>query len=192
MDPATSLDVNSRRDALHVLDWYRLRWRIEDWRRILKSGCRAEYLNHQAGERIERAVTIKAVIAWRLAAMVTMGRETPELPGETLFSDIEINALSDFATDRKLSQPGDLGRAVLVMAMLGGYLNRKNDGPPGHKKIRQLAGRSNWQGRNSTPSAQKHISKASKIPASCPYYNGIKNIFRNQLDFFQCYAVSRL
>ena len=125
-----SLDAGSRRDVLRVLDWYRLRWH-----RILKCGCRAEHLNHQAGERIERAAAIKAVIAWRLAAMVTMGRETPELPAETLFSDIEIAALSDFATDRKLPHPGDLGRAVLVMAMLGGHLNRKNDWPSGHKKI---------------------------------------------------------
>ena len=106
----TSLDVNSRRDVLRMLDWHRLRWRIEDWRRILKSGCKAENLNPQASERIERAVTIKAVIARRLAAMVLMGRETPELPAETLFSDIEIKALSDFASDRKLPQPGDLGR----------------------------------------------------------------------------------
>ena len=80
-------------------------------------------------------MTIKAVIAWRLAAMVLMGRETPELPVETLFSDIEIAALSHIATDRKLPQPGDLGRAVLLMAMLGGSQNRKNDGPPGHKII---------------------------------------------------------
>ena len=131
----TSLAVETRKDAERVLDWYRLRWRIEDWHRILKYGCKAEYLSHQTGDRIERAVTIKAVIAWRLAAMVLMGRETPELPAEVLFSNVEIMALADLATDRKLPQPDDLGRAVLVMAMLGGYLNRKHDGPPGHKKI---------------------------------------------------------
>ena len=67
--------------------------------------------------------------------MVMMARETPEFPAETLFSDIEIAALSDVATDRKLPQPGDLGRAVLLMAMLGGHMIRKNAGPPGHKKI---------------------------------------------------------
>ena len=39
-----------------------------------------------AGERIERAVTINAVIAWRLPAMTLLGRDTPELPVETLFS----------------------------------------------------------------------------------------------------------
>ena len=76
----TSLPVASARDAIRIVEQYRLRWRIEDWHRILKSGCKVEFLGHRTGERIERAVTINAVIAWRLAAMTLMGRETPELP----------------------------------------------------------------------------------------------------------------
>ena len=114
----TSLPVASDRDAERILKWYRLRWRIEDWHRVLKSGCKVEYLGHRTGDRIERAVTINAVIAWRLTAMTMMGRETPELPADILFSDIEIMALEDFASDRKLLAPGNLGLAVLTMAML--------------------------------------------------------------------------
>ena len=68
----TTLPVASLADAEQVLEWYRLRWRIEDWHRILKSGCKVEYLGHRTGQRIERAVTIKAVIAWRLAAMTLL------------------------------------------------------------------------------------------------------------------------
>ena len=56
--------------------------------------------------------------------MVMTGRETPELPAGVLFSDIGIMALADFATDRRLPQPGDLGRAFIPMAMPGGHLNR--------------------------------------------------------------------
>ncbi len=116
----TTLAVQSRQDAEQVLDWYRLRWRIEDWHRLLKTGCKVEYLAHRTGERIERAVTINAVIAWRLMAMTLLGRDTPELPAETLFSDIEIAALEDFAKDRKLPRPDNIGRALLTTAMLGG------------------------------------------------------------------------
>ena len=120
-----------------MLEWYRLRWRIEDWHRVLKTGCKAEWLGHRTGERIERAVTIKAVIAWRLTAMTLLGRDTPELPPETLFSDIEILALRDFADRRNLAQPDNLGRAVLTMAILGGYGNykRKQYAEPGHQII---------------------------------------------------------
>ena len=116
----TTLAVQSRQDAEQVLDWYRLRWRIEDWHRLLKTGCKVEYLAHRTGERIERAVTINAVIAWRLMAMTLLGRDTPELPAETLFSDIEIAALEDFAKDRKLPPPDNIGRALRTTAMLGG------------------------------------------------------------------------
>ena len=126
----TTLPVQSRQDAERVLNWYRLRWRIEDWHRVLKSGCKVEHLGHRTGERIERAVTINAVIAWRLTLMTLLGRETPELPAAVLYSDIEIMALNDFARDRKLPPPDNLGRAVRTMAILGGYLNRNKEPPP--------------------------------------------------------------
>ena len=131
----TTLRVESRQDAERVLNWYRLRWRIEDWHRVLKSGCKVEHLGHRTGERIERAVTINAVIAWRLTVMTLLGRETPELPAAVLYSDIESMALNDFARDRKLPPPDNLGRAVRTMAILGGYLNRNKEPPPGHQKI---------------------------------------------------------
>ena len=35
-----------------MLEWYRLRWRIEDWFRLLKTGCWVEAL--------QRAVTLRA------------------------------------------------------------------------------------------------------------------------------------
>ena len=60
-----------------------------------------------------------------------LGRETPELPAEVIF--VEIGVLRDFATDRELSEPLDLCTAT--MAVLGGYLTRKHDRPPGYKMI---------------------------------------------------------
>ena len=96
-------------------------------RKVLKSGCEVEEIAHRTAERLERAVTVNA--AWRLA--ILLGRETPELPAEVMFSDVEIGVLRDFAADRKLPEPLDLSAAVLTMAM--GY--RKHDGPPGYKMI---------------------------------------------------------
>ena len=62
-------------------------------------------------------MTIKAVIAWRLMAMTLLGRERPELGAEVLFSDMEILALKDFAQDRRLSLPDNLGATVVTLAM---------------------------------------------------------------------------
>ena len=88
-------------------------------------GCKVEYLGNRTGQRIERAVTIKPVIAWRLAAMTLLGHETPELPMEVFFTQVQIRVLLHFAAVRDLAAPGNLRLAVRTMAILGGYLYRK-------------------------------------------------------------------
>ena len=51
------------------------------------------------------------------------------------FSDFELKVMEDYAELENLEQPIDLGSAMLAMAIMGGYLNRKNDRPPGYKLI---------------------------------------------------------
>ena len=93
----TTVDVQSAEDAEQCLRWYCLRWRIEDWHRVLKSGCRIEDAAHKTAERLKRAIAINLVIGWRIMLMTLLGREIPELSAEVLFSDIEIEVLSAFA-----------------------------------------------------------------------------------------------
>lgn len=93
----TTIEMGSISDALNCIKWYSLRWRIEDWHRVLKSGCGIEKLAHQTAERLRRAIAINMVIAWRIMLMTLLGRKTPELPAELLFSDLEIKVLAAFA-----------------------------------------------------------------------------------------------
>lgn len=93
----TTVSIGSPEDAVQCLRWYCLRWRIEDWHRVLKSGCRIEQVAHHTAERIRRAIAINLVIAWRIMLMTLMGRQTPELPPEVLFSDIELQVLRAYA-----------------------------------------------------------------------------------------------
>jgi len=134
----TTIDIASAEDAERCLRWYCLRWRIEDWHRVLKSGCRIEDLAHESAERLRRAIAINLVIAWRIMLMTLLGRETPELPAEVLFSDIELRTLKAYAKKRGLTPPVLLGEAVRLVAKIGGYLGRNNDPPPGHQLL--------WQG----------------------------------------------
>ena len=126
----TTLPVTNAAEAQPILQWYALRWRIEDYFRILKSGCKVEELQHHRAERLERAIAIKMVVGWRIQLMVRLGREVPELPGELLFSDTELRVLATFARSRHLSSPARLGEAVELVARLGGWLGRPRD-PPG-------------------------------------------------------------
>jgi hypothetical protein len=93
----TTINITSAADAEQCLRWYALRWRIEDWHRVLKSGCRIEDIAHASAERLRRAIAINLVIAWRIMLMTLLGRETPELAAEVLFSDIELRALHAYA-----------------------------------------------------------------------------------------------
>ena len=126
----STLPLATAADAKQVLHWYTLRWRIEDYFRVLKSGCKVEELQHHTAQRLQRAIAIKMVIAWRIQLLVRLGREVPDLPPELLFTDTELRVLSVFAKSRQRPPPARLGDAVELVAWLGGWLGRSRD-PPG-------------------------------------------------------------
>lgn len=89
----TTCEVSTPEQAQQILRWYCLRWRIEDWHRVLKSGCNIEKLQHKTAERLKRTIAINLVIAWRIMLLTLLGRECPQLPAEVLFSDLEMKVL---------------------------------------------------------------------------------------------------
>ncbi len=89
----TTVPILSRKQALRCLRWYTLRWRIEDWHRVLKSGCRIEAHQHRSADRLARAIAIDAVIAWRVMLLTLLGREVPEIPCKLVFSSWECRLL---------------------------------------------------------------------------------------------------
>lgn len=129
----TTLPVRTSGDVEKVIALYRRRWVIEDWHRVLKSGCKIEQIAHRKRERVERALAINAVIAWRITALTALGRMNPDLPAGTAFSDVELAMLGDFARERKRPPPDSLGQAFDLVAMMGGHLHRGNDTPPGNE-----------------------------------------------------------
>ncbi|MDQ6954821.1 MAG: IS4 family transposase, partial [Mariprofundaceae bacterium] len=124
----TTLSINSLEDAIECVRWYRLRWRIEDWHRTLKSGCNVEEIAHRTIDRLKRGIAIKMVIAWRIMLMTLLSRECPELSAEILFSDVEIEVLKNYAKKKGMKSPEQLGETVRLVASLAGYLGRKHDG----------------------------------------------------------------
>lgn len=89
----TTIQVPSAKQALRCLRWYCRRWRIEEWHRVLKSGCSIlDHQNHSA-EALLRAIAIDAVIAWRIMLLALLGREVPELPCDVVFDRCECSVL---------------------------------------------------------------------------------------------------
>ncbi len=131
----TTIEIEKFSDALNCVKWYCLRWRIEDWHRVLKSGCGVEKLAHQTADRLRRAIAINMVVAWRIMLMTLLGRKAPELPAEVLFSNLEMKVLNAFAQKKNLEAPNSIGSAVKIVARIGGHLFRSGDSAPGHQVI---------------------------------------------------------
>ena len=81
----TTLRVTSADDATRMLGWYALRWRIEEYFRVLKSAARSRSCSTTRRSGSSGAIAIKMVVGWRIQLMVQLGRETPDLPKDLLF-----------------------------------------------------------------------------------------------------------
>jgi hypothetical protein len=132
----TNLPVETAEQAIEKLAWYLCRWQIEVYFKVLKSGCRIEQLQLEKRERLEPALAFYMIIAWRVLFLTMLGRECPEMPCDTIFADEEWRAVY-LVTQRKPppEQPPSLDTMVRMVASLGGFLNRKADGPPGPKTL---------------------------------------------------------
>lgn len=129
----TSLPVNSLDSALEVVDYYKKRWAIEVFHKIIKSGCKVEDIRLETMDRLHRCLTLYSVIAWRIHWLTYIGRIYPDKSSELILSSSEWKTL--FMTINKVntpsSSPPNIGDAITWLAQLGGYMNRKNDPPPG-------------------------------------------------------------
>jgi hypothetical protein len=129
-DPITSVE-----EAWQRVEWYRCRWRIEEFFQVLKSGCRIEARQFESRGTYEPSLAIAMLTAVRLLSMVKQARVTPDAPASTVLSQEEEHVLVQHAQAKKMghcdSSPLRLVDAVVLIAMLGGYKARSCDGPPG-------------------------------------------------------------
>jgi len=85
----TTVPVASFDEACERVRWYSLRWGIEVFHRVLKSGCRVEDRQLGDAESIKKCLAIDKVVAWRIHLLTKLGRETPNLPCDVLLSEDE-------------------------------------------------------------------------------------------------------
>lgn len=124
----TTEAVETFEDVMTVLGYYRARWKIEDWHRVLKSGCRIEDRQLEMWERMEVLLSIYSVVAWKVLELRELGRGTHEMPPERFLSEAEQAVLE--AEYPEIVGKEDAAYAVAV-AKVGGYLDRGSDPPPG-------------------------------------------------------------
>jgi hypothetical protein len=131
----TNRAVSTLEEAAELIDWYRARWDIEVLFFTLKEGCRVEALQLGRIERIERALMLYLIIAWRIMQLMRLGRSLPDLDAALLLDPDEIKAAYILTKTPLPKGPARLNNVVRLIARLGGFLGRKGDGEPGVKTI---------------------------------------------------------
>jgi transposase-like protein/transposase Tn5 family protein len=135
----TSLPVEDFPSACTVVKWYRARWEIELFFRVLKQGCQIEQLRVQTKPRLVNALAVYLIVAWRIHTITMLSRAYPEVSCEVVFEPREWQAIYTMQSrSRPPTQPPPLRDTVRALAQLGGFLARTGDGEPGIKSI--------WQG----------------------------------------------
>lgn len=129
----TTLPIATWAEAVACVHWYTLRWLIERYHFVLKSGCRFEALQLETAARLERALAVYSLVAWRLLWLTYEARAHPEASSATVLALHEWQALycTIHRTPHPPGQPPSVREAVRWIAQLGGFLGRKSDGEPG-------------------------------------------------------------
>jgi hypothetical protein len=128
----TNLPVRSRKDAVEKLAWYAMRWRIETFHKILKSGCRAEASKLRTAERIVKLIAVFCILSWRIFWMTMMNRVAPLVSPLVALTHIETRLLDSLLPETRKRQKPTLATYLSKIARLGGYLARAKDSPPGN------------------------------------------------------------
>lgn len=131
----TNRPIETFEAVTELIDWYRARWEIELFFHVLKNGCRVEALQLSTAARLERALALFMVVAWRIARLMRLGRTCPDLDAALLFERDEWQAAYILNRKKAPQTPPRLNEVVRLIAMLGGFLARKSDGEPGVKTI---------------------------------------------------------
>lgn len=133
----TSEPVMTAQDAKRLVTCYALRWRIEMLFRILKSGCRVEHRQVKSVTKLKAFIALDLAVACHLLALTMQARSKPDDPADRWLAPAQWQALCVHAAGGGAPpvRCPSIREAVLMIAKLGGFLARKNDGDPGSEVL---------------------------------------------------------
>lgn len=129
----TNIPVRTFAQAYEKIQWYAMRWKIETFFKILKSGCKTEQSKLRNAKNLAKFISLCAVISWKVFWLNMLNRTNPKTDSKHVLSKTERNVLNAYQIQR---EPGWKGKSItdylIVIAKIGGFLNRKSDWPPGN------------------------------------------------------------
>ena len=136
----TTLPVQHFEQAMQVIEFYILRWRIEEFHYVLKQGCAIEAKQFKEAHSVENAITFYSLLAWKVLNLRYGASSLSSAPIEDFgFSQKDFFILATFLNATKgakidLQQPcphiGQFAHYIKTLATAS-----KAKRPPGVKSL---------------------------------------------------------
>ncbi|WP_342190210.1 IS4 family transposase [Stieleria varia] len=130
----TSLPAATLEDAWQVVSDYENRWLIEEYHKVLKSGCNLEGHSLRSADRLEAQIALTSVIGVRLFQLKLVGRNDQTAKARNRIPHAWLRCLAVYRPKLKLTKL-TVYEFFRQVANLGGFIGRKSDGEPGWHTI---------------------------------------------------------
>jgi hypothetical protein len=129
----TNIPVTSVKDAIERITWYKLKWKIEEFFKVLKSGCKIESTRLATKEKLEKLIALKSIIAFKILYLSKVALAYPQESCTKILTSQEWETLyrREHKTRLLPEKPPSIKQAIIWLGKLGGFLNRRNDKLPG-------------------------------------------------------------
>jgi len=118
-------------DAMRVIEWYEMRWIIEEFHKAKKTGCGIEEMQFNTTARLEPAIALLSVVAVTLLNLRDASRaeDAQTRLAKTLLASEYVDVMSVWRYREKKDLT--VHEFYYALARLGGHQNRKSDHRPG-------------------------------------------------------------
>ena len=124
----TTEPIDTPKQIVAIVDWYRMRWIIEEFNKALKTGCAYEKRKFESLPALLNILALCLPIAIQLLALRTRARTDPNARATEIMTPLQIRILRLLGF-RKLSSHPSAQEALLAVAALGGH--KRSNGDPG-------------------------------------------------------------
>jgi hypothetical protein len=127
----TTEPISTSEEVAAIVDYYRMRWTIEEYFKALKTGCNFEKLQLESAEALVMALAIYSAVAWRLLLVRWTQRQLPAAPAALVVTPTQLLLLGRHMKriHRRWPEEPSCRDALLAIAAVGGHI--PNNGDPG-------------------------------------------------------------
>lgn len=136
---------------------YEDRWLIEEYHKVIKTGCGIESHALRSADRLEPMIGLISVLGIRLFQLKLVGRIDKTRRAKNHVPSSSLRALK-LLSPQLVHSRLTVYEFVREVAKLGGFLARKHDGEPGwqtiwrgHQKLKSILDAERILGRNEAP-----------------------------------------